>query len=34
MEFTGPSVARLQAEGNVPAAVRSQVALSAVVDHL
>lgn len=32
MEFTGPSVVRLQAEGNVPAAVRSRVALGAVVD--
>jgi hypothetical protein len=33
MGFTGPSVARLQAEGSVPAAVRSRVALSAVVDR-
>jgi hypothetical protein len=30
--FTGPSVVRLDATGNVPAAVRALVALNAVVD--
>ena len=33
MGFTGPSVVRLEAEGNVPATVRSRVALVTVIDR-